>query len=901
MQNKVSLIVLCAVLSTTAAAQMPATRPDTGSHLLPDSGRAKVAGAGRAAKIATATRIRTSIALDGKLDDAAWKSATPITDFVQKEPVEGVAPTDRLEVRFVFDDAALYVGTRVITSTRGRTIQAPVSRRDNINQAEHIWISLDSYRDRRTAYSFGVTASGVRGDWYHPIDDETDIDQSFDPVWEAAADLNADGWTAEMRIPFSQIRFNTANAHEWGLNVDHWIPSRNEDVFWIPVPRNATGWSSHMGQLIGIEGIGSARRLELTPYVASDATLTGDRDRANPFDDGRNLGARVGGDLKMGLGPSLTLQATVNPDFGQVEADPSEVNLSAFETFFTEKRPFFTEGSQLLDGAGSYFYSRRIGARPRGGVEGSFVDYPGASTILGAAKLTGRLSSGASVGGLVAVTSREHARIYDDETGDFGRTVVAPLTGYGVGRLQKEFGASASTVGLTLTGVQRDVSSDEPLGALLNRSAYSGGADVNWRIKGGEYAVDALVGFSHITGDSLAILNAQRSSARYFQRPDAKSYHLDPSRTRLSGANGFLGLSKNSGKHWLGSLNGGFESPGFELNDIGSLSTADGLSASAQIRYRETQPGKNLRSYGLSFTQENAWNFDHNREFSAIRTDANATFQNFWTLNFTGWHDFRGQNERLTRGGPLMATGYSNVGIIALTNSIAANTRWQARVYYGKDEFGALTNRISGLLSFRPGPRWQLSLQPNYLIAQNAQQYVTTLGGGREETYDRRYVFAYIDRSTFFTDIRLNYTFKPDISFELYAQPFAASGRYSDFGELSAPRRRLLRKYGQDGTTIEQQSDNSYLVTDSRVTDIDGNPSQFTLPFRDFNVRSIRSNMVLRWEYRPGSTLFFVWQQDREGGRAFGDRVRVSDLFDGFSEVGTNFFAIKATFWIPAL
>ncbi len=901
MRNKFTLIVLSAVMGSATGAQIPETRPDTGSVLLPDSGQAQFPNTGRSGKIATATRIRTGIAVDGRLDDAAWKSAIPITDFVQKEPVEGVAPTDRLEVRFLFDDAALYVGTRVITSVRGRAIQAPVSRRDNIRQAEHIWISLDSYRDRRTAYSFGVTASGVRGDWYHPEDDENDTDNSFDPVWEAAADLNADGWTAEMRIPFSQIRFNSGAAHEWGLNIDHWIPSRNEDVFWIPVPRNQTGWSSRMGQLVGIEGIESGRRLELTPYVASDATLTGDRDRADPFDDGRNLGARVGGDLKMGLGPSLTLQATVNPDFGQVEADPSEVNLSAFETFFSERRPFFTEGSQLVEGAGNYFYSRRIGARPRGGAEGSFVDYPGASTILGAAKLTGRLASGASVGGIVAVTSREHARFYDDESGDFGETVVAPLTGYGVGRLQKEFGAAASTVGLTLTGVQRDVASDEPLGALLNRSAYSGGADVNWRIKGGEYSVNGLLGFSHIAGDSLAILNAQRSSARYFQRPDAKSYHLDPSRTRLTGANGFLGLSKNSGKHWLGSLNGGFESPGFEINDIGRLSTADGLSASAQLRYRETQPGRNLRTYGVSLTQENAWNFDRNREFAAIRTDANATFRNFWTLNFTAWHDFRGQNERLTRGGPLMATGYSNVGIIALTNSFAASTRWQARVYYGEDEFGAVTNRISGLLSFRPGPRWQFSLQPNYLIAQNAQQYVTTLSGGRSETYDRRYVFAYIDRSTFFTDIRLNYTLSPDITFELYAQPFAASGRYSDFGELSAPRRLRLRKYGEDGTTIEQQSDKSYTVTDSRIADIEGNPSQFTLPFRDFNVRSIRSNMVLRWEYRPGSTLFFVWQQDRDGERAFGDRVRVSDLFDGLSEVGTNFFAIKATFWIPAL
>jgi hypothetical protein len=230
---------------------------------------------------------------------------------------------------------------------------------------------------------------------------------SFDPVWEAQADINATGWTAEMRIPFSQLRFNAADEQTWGLNIDYWTPSTNEDVFWIPVPRNATGWSSRMGTLAGIEGIKPARRVEIVPYVATDATMTGNRDRENPFDDGRNFATRVGGDVKLGLGPNLTLQATVNPDFGQVEADPAEVNLSAFETFFSEKRPFFVEGNQLLSGVGNYFYSRRVGARPRGPANGDYVDYPSSSTILGAAKLTGRLASGTSLGALAALTSDE--------------------------------------------------------------------------------------------------------------------------------------------------------------------------------------------------------------------------------------------------------------------------------------------------------------------------------------------------------------------------------------------------------------------------------------------------------------------------------------------------------------
>jgi hypothetical protein len=850
-------------------------------------------------KIATAKRISGgSVRLDGKPDEAIWSSALPIRDFVQKEPVENARPTDALEVRFLYDDAALYVATRV-TKSASRNIQAPVSRRDNISQAEHIWISLDSYRDRRTAYSFGVTASGVRGDWYHPVDHETNIDMSFDPVWEAAAHQTADGWTSEMRIPFSQLRFNASDIQTWGLNVDHWVPSTQEDVFWIPVPRNATGWSSRMGTLTGIQGIKPARRLEVMPYIASDATLTGERDRANPFDDGTNIGTRIGGDIKMGLGPSLTLQATVNPDFGQVEADPAEVNLSAFETIFSERRPFFVEGNQLLSGVGQYFYSRRIGARPRGPAAADYVDYPSASTILGAAKLTGRLASGTSIGALAAVTSEENARVFDSGTGEFSSVKVTPLVGYGVGRLQKEFGKSSSTVGLTFTGVQRDLAADDPLARLLNKEAYSGAADLNYRIGGGAYEISAQLGFSHVKGDSVAILSLQRSSARYFQRPDAESYELDPSRTSLTGTAANISLNKNAGKHWLGGVETGYEGPGMELNDAGRLSTADGIVAFAFLRYRETQPGKYLRSYGIQASHENEFNFDGDRQFGAIRTDWNATLRNFWTVNFTAWHDFRAQNARLTRGGPLMGTGTSNVGIISVGNSFAAKTRWTGRVYYGKDEFGAPTNRISGSLSIRPTTQWELRLEPNYLRFVDPRQYVRSLDGGDAATFGRRYVFATVDRGEFFTNIRVNYTLRPDLSLEIYAQPFAASGAYSEFGQLAAARSRDLVKYGKNGIAISPSSDGGYVVDDPAGAG--GTPATFNIPALDYNIRSVRSNMVLRWEYRPGSTLFLVWQQNREGFENEGSLVRIDDLFGGFNRVGTNFFAIKANFWVPVL
>lgn len=869
----------------------------------PISGRAQTPRTAQdsitASKRATAARINNgTINIDGKLDESVWATIVPIEDFVQKDPVEGGIPSDKLSIRFAYDEDALYVGIRVITKP-GRTVQSPIGRRDNIDQSEYVAVSLDSYHDRRTAYTFMVTASGVRADFYHANDSEGSMDPAFEPVWNAATNADALGWTAEMRIPFSQVRFNAGNLQLWGLNVIHFVPNLNESVYWVAVPKRGTGWSSWMGSLEGISGIVPSRRLELMPYIATDSKVTGNRDTRNPFDDGRNLGARVGGDLKMGLGPALTLQATINPDFGQVEADPAEVNLSAFETFFSEKRPFFVEGANLFQGGHNYFYSRRIGGKPRGPASGSYVDYPNASTILGAAKLTGRLPHGASLAGLAAVTDRESAQIYDTVTKRFGKVLVAPLTTYSVGRVQQEFGKNKSTAGFMLTAVDRNIHAGDPFEKLLDRQAYSGGADWNLRFKQGMYVIQGAAGFSHIQGDSNAIALAQRSSVRYWQRPDAKAYHFDPSRTSFNGYQTSLTLAKNSGKHWIGGFQVSEESPGFEINDAGRIGTADGIVGVGQFRYRETQPNKYLRNYGVTFSPVAEWNYDHDMQYGEYRFDADATFRNFWGITLTGWHDLRAQDERLTRGGPSMGYGYYNVGIVNLFNSSASKTRWNARLYYGKDEFGSPTNRISGSLAMRPSPRWSFSAAPNYLRAVSSRQFITSFSGGTAATYGRRYVFSFIDQSQLFAELRLNYTLKPDVTLEVYGQPFAASGRFYDFGELDAARSRNLRPYGKDGTTIVQQPNGRYLVTDTKLL-TNSAPTTFTLPNPDFNVRSFRSNMVLRWEYRPGSTLYLVWQEDRSGSEAQGALVRVNDLFGAFQNAGNNYFAIKASFWIPA-
>jgi hypothetical protein len=840
-------------------------------------------------KAARAVRADGGVRLDGRLDEAVWAAAPAIADFVQKVPVEGAAPAERTEVRFAYDGEALYVGARMHASDP-RSVQAPVSARDDGRQAEHLLVSLDTYLDRRTAYTFGVTAGGARLDWHHASDREGDQDASFQPVWEARVQRDAQGWTAEMRIPFSQLRFQRGEAQTWGVNVRRWAPSREEESYWVMVPARDAAWASRFGDLTGIEGVRPTRRIEVAPYASAGARLLADPGRGNPFTDGRDGELRVGGDLKMGLGPNLTLDATVNPDFGQVEADPAEVNLSAFETFFSERRPFFTEGSALLSSGGAgYFYSRRIGAAPHGFADGDFVDAPSSSTILGAAKLTGRLPSGLSVGALVAVTDRERATVADTAADATERVWVEPRTLYAVTRLEQQFGRAGSTAGFTLTAVGRDVEAGSDLAALLPRGAVTGGADAVLRLAGGTYELFGNAGFSHVRGDSAAILRLQRSSARYFQRPDADHVSLDPSRTSLAGYTAEAGLAKVQGRHWLWNAGVSAESPGFELNDAGSLSTADGLSFNGELRWRERTPGRVLRRYDLFVTPFAEWTYGGERTATQLWLDADLTFHNYWRTWLSFLWEPRTQSVSASRGGPLVGRGATRTFIALVQNSSSSTLRWSGRVYYGENEEGYPTMRLSGGVSARPGPRWSISVDPNYLHAVTARQYVGAFDGGPAATYGRRYVFAAVERDELRMPVRLSYLFTPDLSLDLYAEPFAARGRYHDFGDLPAAGAYDLDRYG--GDTLRARKVDG-------VTTVFG-PDGETRTARDFNRRSFRSNAVLRWEWRPGSTLHLVWQQDRFADLTDDRDVRPGALWQTLEAPGDNVLALKVTYWLP--
>ena len=854
------------------------------------SAQAPVNGAGNR-KQATALRVPNgSIRVDGRLDDEVWQKATPITDFVQKEPVEGAKPTDAMDVRLVFDDDVLYVGARM-QSKDGR-IQAPLGRRDSTDQAEHILVSFDTFLDRRTAVVFGVTAAGVRLDRYHSSDQEDSFDSGFDPVWRAETNVSGDQWTAELWIPFSQLRFNPRTELTWGLNLYRFRPTLDEADYWIMIPRTVRAWSSRFGDVSGINGVVPPRRIEALPYIAGGATVDGDRDRNNPFDDGKNLEGRVGADIKMGLGPNLTLETALNPDFGQVEADPAEVNLTAFETRFPEKRPFFVEGAQLFNiGHPNFYYSRRIGARPIGPATGDYVEYPNQNTIIAAAKLTGRLQSKTSLGFITAVTDDEEARVATTALGEPRTVKVSPHAYHFVGRVLQEFGPSASTAGVIVNYLRRDFEDGSPLADLYTRNALAVGANTLLRFKGGQYEFRASGGGSFLNGSEKSVERWQRSSSHYAQRPDRDYSPLDPTKTSLAGWSVQLNFDKTGGRHWLWGGNTKIDSEDFEVNDMAQLNGADGMLSNANIRYRETQPGRVFRSYYVQLDANADTTLRQVRQSGRVRGTANVTWLNYWTSQIQVSRDLAITSVSLTRGGPLMARGPGYTTTISFGNRASSRTRISGSATLQRNDDGADVKRVTGTFSMRPGPRWQFAVQPFYDRVTEPQQYISTLPGGRPETYHSRYVFSFIDRSTMSMEYRLGLTLKPDVNLDVYAEPFAASGHYYDYGELLSPGSRERLKYGTAGTTLVLNPDGSQVAS--------AGGSAINLRNRDFNTLSFRSNVVLRWEWRAGSTLYVVWQQDRAGTEVVGSRVNVGDAFRSVTAPGPNIFLIKTSFWLP--
>jgi hypothetical protein len=877
-----------------------------------DSVRAAERAAGAAATL-PATRLAGEIRIDGRLDDEAWSRAPAATDFTQSYPEPGAAPTQRTEARVLYDDTHLYVGVRMY-DTSPDSIAAPLARRDPSGiYSDWLHVIVDSRYDRRTAFRFSVNPRGVQRDVY--TFDDGNEDGSWDAVWEVATQIDSLGWTAEYRIPMSQLRFGgeAGESRTWGLQIMRDIARRGERASWSPWTRDVPGFVSRFGTLTGIEGVRSPRALEIQPYATARLTRV-PGDAQNPFYRETQPGAAVGADLRMGLPAGMTLSATINPDFGQVEADPAEVNLSAFETFFSERRPFFTEGADIFRfgetrafnryGFQEYFYSRRVGRSPQRRLAGpayQFVDAPQQTRILGAAKISGRTQNGWSVGIMNATTDREEARFIGTDGVEQAAT-VEPLSNYFVGRVRRDMRAGGTVVGGLFTTTYRWLN-DEALEPLLHSDAQLGGLDFLHTWGNRAFSVSGYVAGSRVSGSADALLATQRSSARYFQRPDAGHVEVDATRTSLQGHIAELSFA-HSGP-WMASIQLKEVSPGFEINDLGFQSRVDARSVATFLGRRVNRAWGPFQNHGYQTWAYRAWNFDGDRILDGMAVSGNATFHNFWSagLNVTGRPEY--VNDRLTRGGPLASTPSQWLASGWVETDPRKSVSFGANFNSRTDGAGARERSLGVGVDVRPSNAVRLRLRPQWSANEVPAQYVRAFNDARADgTYGVRYVFAELDQTTVSLETRLDWTFTPRLSLQLFAQPFVSAGDYERFKEFTTPGGFAFDEFGADRGTICRFG-GAYVVDPvaARQCPADAPPAadaDFTMRFGDpdFNIRSLRGNAVVRWEYRPGSTLFFVWQQQRSGFAPLGQFDLERDSRAIFDAPAHNVFLIKASYWI---
>jgi len=815
-----------------------------------------------------AARAASAIVVDGRLDDAAWRAAAPATDFRQRDPDEGKPATESTELRIAYDDEALYVGARMRDREPKRIVRR-LSRRDGSADADRIRIYLDPRHDHLTGVMFEVSAGNVQGD--SAIFNDSWDDSSWDGVWTSAVTVDSEGWTAEIRIPFSELRFPSAERQTWGINAERYIQRKNESDWLELVPKKESGLASRMAHLTGLDGIRPRRHLALLPYAVARSELVTPA-AGDPFNDGSRMFGATGLDVKYGLGSDLTLDATVNPDFGQVEVDPAVVNLSDFETFFEEKRPFFIEGSQIFgnfghNGANNFwgfnrsepdlFYSRRIGRAPQGDPQADYVDRPSATTILGAAKVTGKLPGGWAVAALEAVTQREHARL---ATGPARRVAdIEPLTNYFVGRAHREM--KRGGLGAILTSVARNRRDPVLRAALVDRAWVAGVDGYCFLDAKKDWVVTGRLAGSRLDGSAAAVETVQRSSQHYFQRPDARTVRLDPSATSLSGWTGALNLNRQGGRI---RVNGALwaVSPGFESNDLGFNSRTDRWGGHAVVDFRKTDPDRFTRSRFFALAKWYVFNFDHERQGDGLHAFGEVQLRNYWSAFLGAFKSWRVHDDRLTRGGPSSLQGAAKGTFFSLRTDSRKPVSGRLQGEYVSDEFGGWNASTQATLELKPLPSLFVSVGPSLLRAHNPAQWVTAVDDPTAAvTFGRRYVFADLTQTEVSMTTRLNWILTPNVSLQVYAQPLVSVGAYRGFKELARPRRFDFLRYGRDAGSLAYDAT---AATYSVDPDGPGPAAAFSFDRPDFNFKSLRVNAIFRWEWRPGSTLYLAWTQRRE-------------------------------------
>jgi hypothetical protein len=832
-----------------------------------------------------AVRLDGAINVDGKLDEPAWLQATPHTSFIQRDPNEGEQASEETEVRVMYDDAAIYIGAR-LKDSQPKAIKALLGRRDSNLESDSFMVYLDSYNDKRTGFYFGISAGGTLSDGTLFNDDWDD--NAWDGIWEGKARRDDSGWTAEFRIPLSQLRFKQEEDAHWGINFSRSITRAKEEAFAALRPKKESGFVSRFLPLTGLRGLQPKRRFLVTPYTTVK-THTSEAIAGDPFHDGRDSNAAVGADFKVGLGSNLTLDATINPDFGQVEVDPAVVNLSDVESFFEEKRPFFIEGSDTFgfgfSGASNnmnfnysnpnLFYSRRIGRTPQGSpADADYSRVPAGVRIDAAAKLTGKVAGAWNLGMLYARTGRAVAEL--STLGQLSRSVVEPRANYSILRAQRDFHGGRQGVGFIGTFVNRDLKGSG-LESQLNDRALAFGVD-GWTTFGhgkGNERIWALTGrfaLSGISGTTARMTEVQNASQHYFQRPDATHVEVDSLATSLSGYAFRVALNREKGPVLFNTAFGA-TSPGFDTNDAGITARTDQINGHVSGGYRWTKPGRVFRNASVQGGFFRTNDYGGNKTAMGLFTFYWGNFKNYWGFDGSFFVNPEAISTVQTRGGVAMLRPHQWSWDFSLRsdNRKSLSVRFGTHGVYGQmDSNHGQSGWVS--IDWKPAPKLALSVSPEYQYQKNGAQWVANFADpAYTATLGTRSVFARLKQETFSAGIRLNWTFTPALSLQTYFQPLIASGKYTDYGDLARPRSYEFVRYGAG-------------VLPPGVS----NP--------DFSFKSIRGNAVLRWEVRPGSAAYFVWTQSRDESEPTGEfnlGHSFSTLLDAHAD---NIFMIKFAF-----
>ena len=872
------------------------TRQSIGALLIVSAVVASPAPAAATSKYLEARRTTGPISIDGRLTEADWVTAPKVGGFWQSSPHEGASAQLPTEFSVLFDNEAIYVGVWAHDDSPSE-IRGMLTRRDQDSTSDWVIVAIDSHDDKRTAYGFALNPAGVQFDMM--LLNDVEEDAGWDAVWEGATTTDVTGWVVEFRIPFSQLRFANRPLHEWGIQVQRIVQRTREITFWSPAPSDRNQLVSLFGRVGGIRDIPRARRLELLPYTSGGLRVE-EGDAGDPFHEDAGLFGGVGVDVKYGLTSDLTLSAAINPDFGQVEADPSEVNLTASETFFQEKRPFFLEGADLFqfglgrDGASSseeqLFYSRRIGAPPHltGRDFADYADEDRNTSIYGAAKLSGRIAHDWSLGTLAAVTGEESARIAPSP-GEVDTVVIEPLSAFNVLRLDRALDEGRTRIGGIVTTVHRRLGGTG-IDTLHDR-AYAGGLGLTHRDASGHWSLGARLLASHVHGEAAAIDTTQRASQRYFQRPGSDYLGYDPTRTALDGLAGQGHLLYLASERWSGSTGVDSRSPGFEVNDLGFQHLADYVTGWGSVQYRDAIPGKRLRRWSAKAGAYGTTSWEPQFLSSGGSAEFDLVLQNLWGTFGGASVDANVVDTRLLRGGPQVAGHTDYNAWLGVFSDERKRIRFQLNSNLWLQPLSdSWRLSLDGAVVAQPRSNLEISVGPLWSVGEDDLQFVDTYTATDNTLH---YTLARLEQTTAALTLRMSYALSPRLSLQVYAQPFISAGRFTEYKEA-------------DNVEADAYADRFHVFAADELImgagtlgadrNKDGVP-EYEIVRPDFNVRQLRSTVVARWEYRPGSTLFVIWNHNRDRSSS-DDRLRLGhDLAELGSGAGEHVLLLKLSYW----